>query len=146
MTASLRQPLSLPRRAAPRLLLAGCALAALAACSNMDADLRGFGKLGFRDLRGQNFLGLGECAGIGETNFDRIAGTADAGVTDILVTQMSARSDHHALQALVDDAFHVHLEQEVDAAPQVETQIHRQGIDVLQPFRRVRQQVERHDV
>lgn len=47
MTASLRQPLSLPRRAAPRLLLAGCALAALAACSNMDADLRGFGKLGF---------------------------------------------------------------------------------------------------
>lgn len=47
MTAPLRQTLSLPRRAAPRLLLAGCALAALAACSDMDADLRGFGKLGF---------------------------------------------------------------------------------------------------
>ncbi len=52
----------------------------------------------------------------------------------------------NTLDALVDDSLGVDLHQEMHAAAQIESQIHREGAQALQPFRRVRQQIERDHI
>ena len=84
--------------------------------------------------------------GVGERHLDRIAGAHDAVVADVLVAQQRARVAGQRVEALGQRALHVDLHQEVHAAAQVETEVHRQRVDRGQPARRVRHEVERDDV
>jgi hypothetical protein len=67
-------------------------------------------------------------------------------VADVLVAQQRADVAGEAFQALGERRLHVHLQQEVHAAAQVEAQVHRQRADRGQPPGRRGQQVERHHV
>jgi hypothetical protein len=51
-----------------------------------------------------------------------------------------------AVGRLFQRCLHVDLQQEMDAAAQVQAQVHREGSDRRQPMRRRREQVERNDV
>ncbi len=62
------------------------------------------------------------------------------------LTQGAANVAGRRFQRLVQRAFHVDLHQEMHAAAQVETEIHRQRAEIGQPLRRTRQQVQCHHV
>ena len=51
----------------------------------------------------------------------------DAAVADVLVAHQAAQVGAHRVKALGQRALHVDLEQEMHAAAQVETEVHRQG-------------------
>jgi len=52
-------------------------------------------------------------------------------------------SDASVVEALVDRRAHVDLHQEVDAAAQVEAEVHRQRVQAGQPARRIGDEVQR---
>ncbi len=93
-------------------------------------------------LRRQYFERLLQRVLVAETDFDAIAIAVDAAVANILVAQFTAGTGLQTLQALVDDRLGIDLHQEVHAAAQIESQIHRERVDRLQPVRRIRHQVE----
>jgi hypothetical protein len=68
----------------------------------------------------------------------------DAGVAHVLVAHQGAQVGGGRVEALGQRALHVHLQQEMHAAAQVEAEIHRQGVIEVSQFGEVRQQVERH--
>ena len=84
--------------------------------------------------------------GIAEADGDAVAVADDAGVADVLVAQQRADVAGQRVGLLGQRRLHVDFHQEVDAAAQVEAEIHRQRVDRRQPARRARQQVERHHV
>jgi hypothetical protein len=67
-------------------------------------------------------------------------------VADVLVAQQGADVAGQRIGLLRQRRLHVDLHQEVDAAAQVEAEVHRQRVDRRQPARRARQQVQRDDV
>jgi len=67
-------------------------------------------------------------------------------VADVLVAQDRAHVAGGRVGLLGERRLHVDLHQEVDAAAQVEAEVHRQRVQHRQPARRARQQVERDDV
>ena len=81
-----------------------------------------------------------------EANEDGLALASDAGVTDALVAQLSADVPGVRVQSLRQRAAHVDLEEEVDAAAQVQAEVHGQRTDGAEPGRRARHEVERHGV
>ena len=91
-------------------------------------------------------LGLGAGLGVAEPDLDRGRRLVDAGVADVLLAQQRADVGSQRVEPLVDGGPHVDLHQEVHASAQVEAEVHRQRMQALQPARRVRHQVQRHDV
>ncbi len=70
----------------------------------------------------------------------------DAAVLDALVAQRGADVVGRRLHLLGERRLHVHLQQEMHAAAQIEPEVHRQRADRRQPARAVGQQVQRDDV
>jgi hypothetical protein len=62
-----------------------------------------------------------------------VALAGDAGVANVLVAHQGAQVAGGGVEALGQRARHVHLEQEVHAAAQVEAEVHRQRADRGQP-------------
>ena len=83
---------------------------------------------------------------IAEAHLQAVAVAADAGVADVLVAQQRAHVAGQRFGLLRQRGLHVHLHQEVHAAAQVQAQVHRQRVQLRQPGRRARQQVQRDDV
>ena len=81
-----------------------------------------------------------------EVDRDVVAAAGNARVTDALVAKLRAKVGRDRFAALFNRRVHVDLQEEVHAAAQVQTQIHREGVDRKEPLRRVRHEVERHDV
>ena len=91
-------------------------------------------------------LGLGHFRGVLEFQLHGLAVAHHAKIGDALLAHQGAQVADIAFRGLVDGGFHVDLQQEVHAAAQVEAEVHRQRADAAQPFRRARDQVERHRV
>jgi len=109
------------------------------------------GVAGFDDLQvglavGNGVTGLVAGFGIAELDDDTVTLAIDAAVTQVLVAQCGADVGRSRIKALGQRALHVHLEQEVHAAAQVEAEVHRQRVQRGQPLRRSSQQVEGDDV
>ena len=83
---------------------------------------------------------------VAEADDDAVAVARDAGVADVLVAQQRAHVAGGRVGLLGQRRLHVDLHQEVDAAAQVEAEVHRQRVQRGQPARRARQQVEGDDV
>ena len=81
-----------------------------------------------------------------KTDFNIVADTADAGVTDALVAKLRTQIGSNGVCTLGERRTHVNLQQEVHTAAQVKTQIHRQSIDRKKPSRRIRHQIQSHDM
>ena len=83
-------------------------------------------------------------ARLGITEFDdqTLAFPADAAQRHLGLAQHVAHVVGLAVQLLVERRLHVDLHEEMDAAAQIETEIHRQGADVRQPIGRCREQVQ----
>ena len=79
-------------------------------------------------------------------DFQRIAGTADLAVADLLGLEFAADVAGVAFQRLVDGGFHVDFQQEVHAAAQVKAEEHRVGLDRGEPGRGRGEQVQCDDV
>ncbi len=75
-----------------------------------------------------------------------IALAAHARIRDIFFAQRTANIARCSFQRLVQRRFHVDLQQKVHTAAQVQTEIHRQRVQVGQPLWRTRQQIERHHI
>ena len=91
---------------------------------------------------------LGFLAGLGvaKAHAHVLAFARDARVPDVLLAQLAAGIPGEAVEALGEGRLHVHLEQEVHAAAQVEAEVHRQRVDGGQPVGRGRKQVQRDHV
>jgi hypothetical protein len=83
---------------------------------------------------------------VAEAHLHRLPVARDAAVADVLVAQQLPHVADVAIGRLRQRAVHVDLQQEVDAAAQVEAQVHGQRVDRAHPVGRVRQQVQRDDV
>jgi len=83
---------------------------------------------------------------IAETHLHIVPVSGDAGMSEVLVTQQGANVPRQRFGALREGGLHVDLHQEVHAAAQVETQVHRERPNRGEPVRRPRQQIQRHDV
>jgi hypothetical protein len=83
---------------------------------------------------------------VAKAHHDRVAVAGDAGMADVLVAQQRARVAGQGIGLLGQRRLHVDLHQEVDAAAQVEAEVHRQGMQRGQPLGRAREQVEGDDV
>ena len=70
-------------------------------------------------------FGLVARLGIAELDHHGVALAVDPSVTDVLVAQQAAQVGGRGVEPLGQRAFHVHLQQEVHAAAQVEAEIHR---------------------
>src|SRR5574340_735467 len=83
---------------------------------------------------------------IAKPDYNRLTLAGNAGVMDLLFPQQPADVSGIALHGLVQRRFHVHLQQEVHPAAQIQAEVHRQRPDMGQPGRRARQQVERGNI
>ena len=81
-----------------------------------------------------------------EAHHDVRAFAPDAAVLDLLFAQQRADVGRVTVGRLVERRLHVDLQQEVDAAAEVEAEVHRQRADRCKPLRRRGEQVERDDV
>nr|GEU28151.1 hypothetical protein [Tanacetum cinerariifolium] len=104
------------------------------------------GKRHVRHLVGQHGLGFLAGGVVAEVDLDGVAHALDAGVAHVLVAQLAAGGSLHALHALGQHGLGIDLHQEVHTAAQVETEVHRHGVELLHPFRGVGLQVQRHQV
>jgi hypothetical protein len=73
--------------------------------------------------------------GVTEANEHPLALAADAAVADRLVAQQTAQVSADRVQPFGQSALHVHLEEEMHPAAQIEAEIHRQGAQAGQPLR-----------
>ena len=90
--------------------------------------------------------GLDALGRVLEPQHDVAAVARDAAVLDLLAAHERADVGRVAVAGLVDGGLHVDLQQEVHAAAQVQTQVHRQRADGRQPLRRRGQRIQRDDV
>ena len=81
-----------------------------------------------------------------KAHFDRIARTADARVTNLLVAELGTEIRRRTFGLLLNGRVHINLQEEMHTAPKVKPQVHRQRIDLQKPSRGVGNQVRRHDV
>lgn len=81
-----------------------------------------------------------------EADRDALTVARDAGVADVLVAEQAAQVGSGGVKPLGQRPLHVHLQQEMHAAAQVEAEVHRRGMHARQPLRRGRQQVERDHI
>ena len=82
------------------------------------------------ECRGDDLaLGLPPLGLVAETEDDVLTFATDAGIADGLVAQEGAQVGDVAIGSLVERRLHVDLQHEVDAAAQVETEVHRQRAD-----------------
>jgi hypothetical protein len=72
---------------------------------------------------------------VAEANDHPVAFAGNAAVTDRLVAQQTAQVAADRVQTLGQCPLHVHLEQEMYPAAQIEAEIHRQGMQTGQPSR-----------
>ena len=70
----------------------------------------------------------------------------DRSLTNLLLPQHRTEIARVALLGLPDRPFEINLHQEVNAAAEIESQVHRQRADSGQPDRGRRREVERDDV
>ena len=82
---------------------------------------------------------------VGEIDHHRLVDAVHAAVADVVVAQQRARVRSVGIELLVQRAGHVDLQQEVHAAAQIETEVHRQRVQGGQPARRRALQVQRDD-
>ena len=106
----------------------------------------GLGELQIRLGVGQDELGLLAGGVVLEADGDVLAFPVDAAVAHALVAQQAAQVGGDGVQLLGDGALHVHLQQEVHPAAQVQAQVHGQGVEIAQPLGRAGQQVQGDDV
>ena len=83
---------------------------------------------------------------IAELHHQRIAVPIHAGIRDILFAQRAAYVFGGCIQRFGQCGLHVHLQQEMHTAAQIQAQIHRQCVQVGQPPRRTRQQIQRNHI
>ncbi|CAJ9898899.1 Uncharacterised protein [Burkholderia pseudomallei] len=102
--------------------------------------------LEFGDGRGEQLARLLGGVLVGEVRDDRLIDAGDAAVANALVAQLRAGVGRVGIELLRECARHVDLQQEVDAAAQIEAEIHRQRVQRGQPARRRALQVQRDDV
>ena len=99
---------------------------------------------------GQRFFDFGNTFGlrvlVAKAHHHGVFLAGDAGVLDFLVAQRAADIADGGIDFFVERSLHVHLQQKMHAAAQIQAQIHRQRADGRQPMRAARQQVERHHV
>ena len=72
---------------------------------------------------------------VAESHNHVIPVTGDAGILNTLVAQRTAYIAYRGVDFLVERGLHVHLQQKMHAAAQIQTQIHRQRADGSQPLR-----------
>ena len=72
--------------------------------------------------------------------------TRHAGMLNTRVAQAGADVVNRGVDFFVERGLHVHLQQKMHAAAQIQSQIHRQRADRRQPIGAARQQVKRHHV
>ena len=70
----------------------------------------------------------------------------NGGIRDALFTQIAAQAIDILFLEFAKRGVHIHFHQEVNAATQVKTELHRFCFDGRQPARRCRSKVKRHDV
>ena len=83
---------------------------------------------------------------IAEANHQRRAFARDAVMADVLVAQQAAQVGAGRIKPLGQRALHVHLQQEVHTAAQIEAEVHRQRMHAGEPARRIGYQVQRNAV
>ncbi|MNT04567.1 hypothetical protein D3C72_1391500 [compost metagenome] len=71
---------------------------------------------------------------VAEGHLDGLAVAADLGAADALVAEGGAQVARERFGLLVDGALHVDLQQEVDAAAQVQAQVHRERMQRREPL------------
>ena len=73
--------------------------------------------------------------GIPEENLNISANGLSSGKTDLLLTELGSEILHRLADNLLHGFIHVHLHQEVKAAPEIETQLERMSSDASEPVR-----------
>ena len=81
-----------------------------------------------------------------EANLHRLTFPRDARIANTFRAHKLTHILHIAIRGFGQRRFHVNLQQEMHAAPQIKTQIHRTCIDGRQPARRIGQQIQRDDI
>ncbi len=104
------------------------------------------GQLQIGMLTGDEFLGRVQCAGIDKNALKGVAHAFELGVARVLVAQIAAQLAGNRVELFVHGRLHVHLQQEVHAPAQVETEVHGIGVERRQPRGRTRQQIDRDHI
>jgi hypothetical protein len=106
-----------------------------------------------RFLQGQVAVGLldrGACLDalclVTEPDHDVGTLASDAAVLDLVFPEQRADVGGVTIRGLVESRLHVHLQQKVNPAAEIEAEIHRQRADRSEPLRRRRQQVQGDDI
>ena len=117
---------------------AGCEVKVFVAARNFVGQVR--------KILGQQVARLGRFGFRFKFDHDYLALALNTVVVDFFLAQRHAEIADSAFRRLIQRCFHVHLQQEVHAAAQVQAQIHRLGAYALQPVWRLWHQVECHGV
>ena len=90
-------------------------------------------------------LRLVASVGVAELDDDGLCLAHDAGIGKFLLTQRVANIRDLAVEPLGERGLEIDLQQEVDAAAQIEAEIHRQRIDCGKPLGGIRDQIQRQN-